>query len=408
MASESFKKQLSSYAKYSSADRSFEAPRLTLTFQVRPRYDLDYKPWDEICFVITRAADDPQKQTCIIHWDPIEDGFNSGDILLLRHEAGQLRPVPSNQPCTKSIHPRQVSVSNKCFKQLDPGDRVDWFKPTIPSTSFGFANGQSWEIVWKGGQIPLWDWGTLAEHDGSQIVPKSPAIILPSRPPQSFEFTDEESDIEDETVLYPSSPIPLSPSARVIDAPVLSMSIAGPETLSMTDRVRGRIHYPVTITITYDPAPGPPDDRPVIFHVCVFTSIDRYTGGFKLYFKDSGEWIPYQVNPIFMHHAYRFSKPEPFNVGQNDGDQFQALRPGESWSFTREVTDFPKNAAPGHQFRYRFKGTSPEWWDWGNFQDHDSTIVWLVEDRLSDPKDNDGRPAIVIPASNWVEFRLVE
>ncbi|KAJ5201464.1 uncharacterized protein N7498_006127 [Penicillium cinerascens] len=63
--------------------------------------------------------------------------------------------------------------------------------------------------------------------------------------------------------------------------------------------------------------------------------------------------------------------------------------------------------APGHQFRYQFKGASPGWWDWGNSQDHENTVAWVVEDKLNDPKDNGGRPAIIVLGSNWIQFKLV-
>lgn len=387
-----------------------EAPRLNLTFQVKPRFDLSIESWNEIVFVITRAADDPQRQTCIIYWDPIDDGFNHGDILLFRHEAGQLQHVHPNQLSAKSVHPRQVSASDSCFKQLDPGDRVSWWKTTLSSTTFGcFKNGQSCELFWKGGQIHLWDWGTLEGHGASQLVPRSPAIVLPSGSHQSLSFTDEESDIEDEVILWPPSPRPLSPSARINGAPAFSMSISGPDTISMSDRTPSeKIHYPVTVTISYDVALGLSDEkRPIIFHTPVFKDIDTHYDGFRLYVKHGDEWNTHEVNPIFMHHAYRFSTPEPLNVGHNDRNQFKVLRPGQSWIFAREVSDFPKNAAPGHQFRYQFKGTSPRWWDWGNSQDHEDTVVWVVEDKLNDPKDNGGRPAIIVPASNWIEFELV-
>ena len=82
--------------------------------------------------------------------------------------------------------------------------------------------------------------------------------------------------------------------------------------------------------------------------------------------------------------------------------------PGESWSFTRQVSDFPKTFAPGNQFRYGFKGITLDWWDWGDLCNHENTVVWIQEDRLHAPNDNEGRPEIKMPASNWLEFKLVE
>jgi hypothetical protein len=51
-------------------------------------------------------------------------------------------------------------------------------------------------------------------------------------------------------------------------------------------------------------------------------------------------WLPYRITTTAV------------NVGRNDRNDFVALMPGESWSFTREVSDFPQNIAPGDKFRY--------------------------------------------------------
>lgn len=85
------------------------------------------------------------------------------------------------------------------------------------------------------------------------------------------------------------------------------------------------------------------------------------------------------------------------------------LDPGESWSFTREVREFPKDAAQGDRFRYLFKGATLDWWNWGNLEDHKDTVVWVpgrFVAKVRDPKDNDGRPTVVVPASNAEEFNI--
>ncbi|KAH1396323.1 hypothetical protein KXX51_008404, partial [Aspergillus fumigatus] len=97
----------------------------------------------------------------------------------------------------------------------------------------------------------------------------------------------------------------------------------------------------------------------------------------------------------------------PVNVGHDNQDKFGALVPGESWSFKQEVTDFPTNVSPGDKLRYGFKGAQLDWWDWGHFRDHENTVVW-INGKVRDPKDNGGRPGLVVPASNWVEFTVIE
>lgn len=359
-------------------------------------------------FKITRDSDDPQREPCIIHWDPVEDGFGQSGIMILHHESNEIQPiqVEPGQLSAKQLHPRGVSASDPCFQQLTPGDTVSW-EVVLPSIYLdSFIEDHLYEIFWPGGQIPLWNWGTLAEHN-DQLVPKFPAAVLPGGPHQSLEIINIESDIEDEIATGPS-PRPLSPSARVSDAPVFSVSVAGPATLSMKDRnVSGRLRYPVTVTVTYDTAPGPSDDgKPVIFHTFIFEDMDNRNDGFRLYVGGKDGWSPHELSGLLTHHLYRFFFPDPFHVGHSQ-DRFRTLRPGESCSLTREVSDFPKNAAPGDVFRYGYKGGKLDWWNWGDFEDHEDTVVWIYG-RVTDPKDNEGRPGIIIPASNLIEFTIVE
>lgn len=50
-----------------------------------------------------------------------------------------------------------------------------------------------------------------------------------------------------------------------------------------------------------------------------------------------------------------------------------------------------------------------DWWDWGMKEDHLRTTVTLpcwINSAVVEPKDNERRPAIVVPASNIVEFTI--
>lgn len=426
MTPEQMDEKLSSLTRYSTTDRQYDdppnklankqtkpnrsgSPRLTLTFEAKPELDPVYIDSYALTFKITRDSDDPQKKPCIIHWDPVQDGVGQSGIIILHHESNtELRPIqvdPGQLPA-KQLHPRDVSASDPCFKQLTPGDTVSW-EVVLPSVYFDlFIEDHLYEIFWPGGQIPFWDWGTVAEYNG-QLVPKFPAVVLPGGQHQPLEIINIESDIEDDRASGPS-PRPLSPSARVSDAPVFSVSVAGPATLSMKDRnVPGRLRYPVTVTVTYEAAPDILEDRkPVIFHTFIFKDMDNRNNGFRLYVGGKDGWSPHELNGLLTHHLYRFCFPDPFHVGHSQ-DRFRVLRPGESCSLTREVSDFPKNAAPGDVFRYGYKGGKLDWWNWGNFEDYEDTVVWIYG-RVTDPKDNEGRSGIIIPASNLIEFTIVE
>ncbi|KAF4253498.1 hypothetical protein CNMCM8812_001542 [Aspergillus fumigatus] len=404
--------QLSSFVRSSAADKPFETPRLTLTLEGESCIDLSSDTSYPLIIKIMRDEDDPQTQPCIIRWDPMTDAFGQPGIMLVRSNRDfteDLQPVQvdSSHLRAKSVHPREVSRSDPCFKELYPGSSVSW-ELDLPSVYFNSLRpGERYRILWVGGQISLWNWGTLAQLSGCTLSPKSLPVILPGGPHQLLRILEVESDI-DEVGPLPPSPAPILASGRVSGAPVFSLTIAGPATLSMRDRnSRGRLRYPVTMTLSYDAAPDGLDRKPVTFHTPIFKDIDSRQGGFRLYFREQDHWSPHELPGSFTYHRYRFSKSVPVNVGRNEQDEFVALMPGESWSFTREVTDFPKHAAPGDEFRYRFKGAQLDWWDWGHLGDHENTIVW-VNYLVRDPKDNGGRPGLVVPASNWVEFTMVE
>jgi hypothetical protein len=234
-------------------------------------------------------------------------------------------------------------------------------------------------------------------------------VVLAGGSQQSLVIVAEESDIEDAGPL-PLSPEPILASARMSCAPYFSLSISGPATKSMKDRTPvGRLRYPVTATLSYDTASVAFDRKPVTFHTFKFKDIDRRQDGFWLYFgeKDKDDWSPHELRDLFTLHEYRFSITTPVKFSSNDQNDFVALMPGDSWSFTREVSDFPQNIAPGDKFRYGFKGASIEWWDWENLHDHKDTVVW-VNGRVLYSQNNGRQPELVVPASNWIEFTIVE
>jgi hypothetical protein len=391
----------------------FRTPSLSLTFEGAPSLALDSQTSYPITITITRDADDPLTQPCIIHWDPIEDGFGQQGIKLLRSNYSfteDLEPVQvdSTQLPAKPVHPKIVSAADPCFKELYPGCSVSW-ELILPSVYFdSFQEGQYYKFLWVGGSIFLWDWGTLAEYSGRTLRPNHYAVVIPGGPQHLLGIAYVESDLEEPGSL-PPSPAPLLVSAPISDAPVFSLTVAGPATPSMRDRnPDGRLRYSVSVTVSYDAAPEGFDGKPVTFHTYIFKdSDDSSQEGFRLYFKkkDEDDW---SSHTFWYGCSYYMSQSESWvNVGRDEDNEFAALMPGESWSCTREVTDFPKDVAPGDVFRYRFKGAHLDWWDWGHFRDHENTVVF-ISGNVRNPQDNGGRPGLLVPASNSVEFTMVD
>jgi hypothetical protein len=93
---------------------------------------------------------------------------------------------------------------------------------------------------------------------------------------------------------------------------------------------------------------------------------------------------------------------------QHGSWQFVTLLPGESWGYTfpyhgKEYSQVPEEILAGEQFKLLFKGARVDWWDWGTLEDHRNTRVVLncvTGAELEAPRDDGGRPALVLPGSN--------
>jgi hypothetical protein len=92
---------------------------------------------------------------------------------------------------------------------------------------------------------------------------------------------------------------------------------------------------------------------------------------------------------------------------------FVSLRPGESWTTRQTVqkrnyTWIPDDSVVGDTFRFVFKGYTLDWGDWGDGTGTEVTLPCFHWARVIEPADNDGRPDLVVPGSNTVEFSIVE
>ncbi|KAE8314478.1 hypothetical protein BDV41DRAFT_563611 [Aspergillus transmontanensis] len=108
--------------------------------------------------------------------------------------------------------------------------------------------------------------------------------------------------------------------------------------------------------------------------------------------------MPYQI----------YDDPD-IEVTPGQHPNFISLQPGERWT-RMDNLELPSDTEVGEVFKYEFNDRVLDWWDWGTKEDHLQTTVklpcWINSDVL-EPKDNEGRPAIVVPASNVVEFTIV-
>jgi hypothetical protein len=154
----------------------------------------------------------------------------------------------------------------------------------------------------------------------------------------------------------------------------------------------------------------------VIFHKYLLEVPEGPREGYYLYHRRGGsaEWGS-GYEPEDEEEGFMIVDDPDVSVRPAEHKDFISLRPGETWTTQRRLqgsgwTVLPKGYAVGDAFRYRFKGATVEWWDWGSKEEHADTVVTLpcwIAAKVKDPQDNGGRPKLVVPASEFVEFTVV-
>lgn len=107
--------------------------------------------------------------------------------------------------------------------------------------------------------------------------------------------------------------------------------------------------------------------RPIIFHTWSFDNPGCWLWRWR---PALDCWEEVDDNHVFVcYDGYDSDDPdEEVNVGQDAN--FTSLQPGESWTKTRGyLKPRPGLAQPGDRFKFVFKGTTVDWWDWGTKQE---------------------------------------
>lgn len=223
------------------------------------------------------------------------------------------------------------------------------------------------------------------------------------------------------------------------------MTISGPSEWRVTE------HFDVTITVTY-PSDAVENVKPISFLNECFRQGDYGLGQncialYRLVRDDSTgmeEWKRYKSSYRFDLGAPRPPPPPPRPLrgttnaipSPNSMDiegptAITTLRPGESWTIKRRLhsSDSPylggnrplEDAQPGTgRFMCIFKGITVPWWDWGTREEYLVNAEYITfpyhmgsYDRIEfyeafHQETNGGRPKILVPASNEIEFTVVE
>ncbi|CEN61273.1 hypothetical protein ASPCAL07935 [Aspergillus calidoustus] len=211
--------------------------------------------------------------------------------------------------------------------------------------------------------------------------------------------------------------IELSCNVHSPGAPILSVKLStdGPEPIELRNVDPSSYHghrVDVNVTVTYHGVNENGNERleeapPIIFHTYAITDPTVAMSCYRQ--RNDNEWEEVESEEGCL--GYVDFPNQRVHVG--DHEDFVSLKAGESWTTVYAVADisyaFPTDVVSGDQFRFRFDGCRLDWWDWGSVEDHVDTVVSLPSfgTYVCDPRDNGGRPEVVIPASNDIHFTYV-
>ncbi|KAL5337272.1 hypothetical protein BJX70DRAFT_389328 [Aspergillus crustosus] len=247
------------------------------------------------------------------------------------------------------------------------------------------VTGEKYELFWPGAKYALWAWGTLREHWDQEIGVNSglPPVIIPGGACcySTCVEVEEPSDSE------PDDPR-VEKSARVPGTPCISVSLQGPSRISKTEKIciTVKIHYDRLTNEDHEAIDA--DAKPIIIHDYPFSS-DNFRC--KIYNDD-------EQNP-----GWAIADETDVEVNVADAKFPRSLKIGETIVRHRSLGyfDLHPDAVVGDTYRYQYWGGFIDWW----------TVVKLpcwLNDHVVEPESNDGRPGIMVPASNFVEFTVVD
>jgi hypothetical protein len=166
----------------------------------------------------------------------------------------------------------------------------------------------------------------------------------------------------------------------------------------------------VKLNVVYN---APAGSRPIIFHSTSFLWGSTSREGEHLYRRLGNKWEEVEYEAGCMA-GVPFDDPDVIVNVSEDYENFKTLEPGHTFTISHRMdkaTDWlPFETQVGDVFRYVFKGIVLDWWDWGDRTEHSGTTVTFPcfgKGKVLEPSHNDGRPKLVVPCSNTVEFTIV-
>ncbi|KAH7124361.1 hypothetical protein EDB81DRAFT_219674 [Dactylonectria macrodidyma] len=347
-----------------------------------------------VLVTLRRSNDSNEGKPCILSWSQYDA---AAAFMLFHHTPNNngLRKIDiEGDPAAAPQAPLIVGGWNGSLRELTPGGSVR-FMATLPKRyRRELVSGEKYELVWPGGEIAIWDWGSKEQHSGQRLDEKVPKICLPAAR-VTLEFNKFGLDAEAQ-----GSPSPIAASERM-EAPTLSVSLDCEKIVPQGGEVD------VKISVLYEAPTGSPA---ITFHSYPFQWWYGPREGYRLYRRRENTWEKIEDDTT----GFMIVDDPDVSINVSQDENFEDLQAGETWTTSHRLQaqgGLPDDTSVGDVFRYIFKGVKLDWWDWGDSSDHVETVVKLpcfIKGQVTEPQDNGGRPKLIVPASNAVEFTIAE
>ncbi|KAI0903969.1 hypothetical protein F4823DRAFT_616630 [Ustulina deusta] len=431
-----------SFVEFGETDVSTESPRISIKLSAPEHLSLTL-PY-QISFTVRRAQHDARDRKCIIRWSPTIDAFSPSGFVLLRHvgKEGEFEVVSVDHHTGLVPLPEadviEVYGGNQFLWELAPGGRVSFVGDPPQRYYRALQAGETYTLLYPGTERTMWEWGSINDNIDTELKREATPghrLVIPGGPSVTFTVRSEEEPWPDRASFEASAsfatanleeqrwrlsqikrrtPSPIRQSERLTGTPALTVTLACAATASQEGK------FQVTMKVKYDGIVGEEatasEARAIIFHTQAFLDPEGERDGFQLYRSrdERRSWERCEIDDEGCWAGLPVDDPDcVISVAGEDMEKhFVSLCPGEEWSTLKWLQDsvwsgLPEDSAPGDIFRYSFTGTMVEWWDWGTKDEHKDTLVSLpawISGYVTDPRDNGGRGALVVPASEAVEF----
>lgn len=169
---------------------------------------------DSKCHILVKIhrIRDMHEYPCVFNWSSSNDGCGPLGFLLFRHTENGLRKIDIDMDSNLFNPPQRPFVVNGCNGdtwEMAPESNVKFMATLSKRYRKELQMGVKYELVWPGGEVAIWDWGTMKQHMGQELGAKSPRICLPAAQ-VTLEFNKFGNENQRQ-----GSPPPIAPSERM-------------------------------------------------------------------------------------------------------------------------------------------------------------------------------------------------